>query len=139
MYIDSTHFPVVRMHFDRPDPAGQDSFSLFEGLLDREQPFVLISRQNDEHDHEHEDPAGRKRVTLWMKAHRARLHRLVRGMVFIEPAAAKRLALKASSVMFSKFWGYPMLVVASEPEALATASKLLAGQDVSSDDGASDS
>lgn len=66
-------------------------------------------------------------MTLWLKRNKPALRAYVRGMVQVEPSAARRLALKAFMVMMSKVWGCPMFVVASAPAALDLAQQLLAG------------
>lgn len=128
MLLEDATFPIVRMHYNRTGPDGDGGgFALFEALLAQPQPFVLIGlgAPDAEHEHSHED---RKQLTLWMKRNREPLHRLVKAMVYVEPQPAKRFMAKASASVLGKFWGYPMLVAASEEEALQVAERLLAGE-----------
>lgn len=134
MLLEDATFPIVRMHYNRTGPDGDDGgFALFEALLAQPQPFVLIGlgTPDAEHEHSHEE---RKQLTLWMKRNREPLHRLVKAMVYVEPQPAKRFVAKASASVFGKFWGYPMLVAASEKEALQVAERLLAGEPAASID-----
>ncbi len=128
MFIDAARFPIVYMHHDRPEEPGVDSFTVFEQLLDREMPFVLIGYPEAEHSEDHNQ---RKQVVLWMKANRKRLQRLVFGMVQVEPSLAKRLVAKGFAVAFRKFWSYPLIIAESDQQALSFAERLLAGEDAS--------
>ncbi|AKA86202.1 MULTISPECIES: hypothetical protein [Pseudomonas fluorescens group] len=126
MRLDSSTFPVVKIVFDAPNQGGsEDAFLLFERLLARKQPFVLLHEKavdEDTHAHSHEE---RKQASIWMKTHKAALRAYVRGMIQVEPSAAKRLALKPFAVTFGKAWGYPLLVVESKDRAWALARDVL--------------
>lgn len=126
MRLDSTTFPVVKIVFDAPSEGGpQDAFLAFEGLLAREQAFMLLHEKSvDENNHEHSHEE-RKQASIWMKKNKQALRMFVKGMIQIEPSAAKRLALKPFAVMFSKAWGYPLLVVESKDQAWALARDVL--------------
>lgn len=128
MRLDSAQFPLVRMYPDEHDADG--AFDEFDRILARRQPCVMVSVGGEaEHEHEHEHaPEERKRLTLWLKRNKPALQAYVKGIIQVEPSAARRLALKAFMVMMSKVWGCPMFVVASEPAALDLAHQLLAGQ-----------
>lgn len=127
MLVDDTQFPIVRMHYNSVDDRGDEaSFQIFEDLLERKQRFVLIGL-GAEADHVHSNEE-RKRLTLWMKRNREALHTYVRAMVYVEPSPAKRFLAKTSAPVFQKFWGYPILVSASEAEAEGIAARLLAGE-----------
>jgi hypothetical protein len=60
-----------------------------------------------------------------MKKNKVALRAFVKGMIQVEPSAAKRLALKPFAVMFGKAWGYPLLVVESTDQAWALARDVL--------------
>lgn len=124
MRLDSVQFPMVWMYPNENDPAG--AFEAFDALLARQQPCVMISRDGDT-EHEHA-PQERKQVALWLKRNKPALRVYVKGVIQIEPNAAKRLAIKAFMIMLSKAWGCPMFVAESEPAALEMAHKLLAGE-----------
>ncbi len=134
MLLEDAAFPIIRMHYNRTGPEGDASgFTLFDALLVQPRPFVLIGLGGSDQAHEqtHEE---RKRLTLWMKRNREPLHRLVKAMVYIETQPARRFVAKTSAAVFGKFWGFPMLVAASEEEALRVAERLLAGEPASSID-----
>ncbi|MEA1672868.1 hypothetical protein [Nitrospirillum sp. BR 11163] len=127
MFLNVAEFPIVRLSYDQEAAQTEDdAFAAFESLLDRETPFVIIGQgaAADDADHE-DDPAQRKKMALWSKKNRQRLSTFVKAMVYVEPSATKRLAMKAFQVVSEKFWGYPMLVVASDAEALDKARELL--------------
>ncbi|WP_138761487.1 hypothetical protein [Pseudomonas lactis] len=126
MRLDSSTFPVVKILFDAPEDGGpEDALLTFEHLLAREQPFLLLHEKavdENNHEHAHEE---RKRASIWMKKNKAALRAYVKGMIQVEPSAAKRLALKPFAVTFGKAWGYPLLVVESEDRAWALAQDVL--------------
>ena len=126
MRLDSSAFPVVKIVFDAPNEGGsQDSFVMFEGLLARQQSFVLrYEKALDELNHAH-SYEEREHASHWMKTHRQALRAYVKGMIQVEPSAAKRLALKPFAVTFGKAWGYPLLVVESRDRAWALARDVL--------------
>lgn len=128
MFIDSSNFPLVWMRREATsidDP--QDAFEGFADLLTRKQAFVFLTDEGFEQDHEH-SKEERKQTSLWMKKNKAEIRAYVKGMVLIEPNAAKRLAAKAFAVVFGKFWGYPLVITGSKDEALKLAHGLLIGQ-----------
>lgn len=126
MRLDSSTFPVVKIVFDAPNEGGpDDAFLVFEGLLARQQAFVLLhEKAEDENNHEHSHEE-RKQASIWMKKNRPALRTYVRGMIQVEPSAAQRLALKPFAAMFGKAWGYPLLVVESKDRAWALARDVL--------------
>ncbi|SKC74305.1 hypothetical protein [Paraburkholderia hospita] len=129
MLIDAAQFPLVWMRINAPSNNAEASpFSEFEALLAREEVFVLLNDEElDKGEHEH-SPEEMKQTSLWMKRHKSELRAFVKAAIYIEPSTAKRLATKAFAVVYEKFWGYPMLMVASNDEALALAKKLLPGE-----------
>ncbi|WP_369929858.1 hypothetical protein [Xanthomonas sp. NCPPB 2632] len=125
MSIDSSNFPLVWMKLT--DEAGHDhekDFTEFEANLQRGEPFVLLTDSTPAEDHEH-SPEEKKRTALWMKKNKVELRRLVLAMILIEANPAKRLGFKAFSVVFAKFWGYPLLLAASHEQAMDMARELL--------------
>lgn len=128
MILDASAFPLVWMRADDGPETDDDAVLIaFEELLERQRPFVLIAEGGPRaHEHSQED---RKRLSLWLKRHRQEL-RLIKAMIVIEPSTAKRLAAKAFTIMFTKFWGYPLIWAGIREEAIATAARLLAGEPV---------
>ncbi len=126
MRIDATRFPVVWIRLKTPNPDAEASpFAEFEELLAREEAFVLLNDEGlDRSGHEH-SPEDMKQASLWMKRHKHALRSCVLAAIYIEPSAALRLATRAFAVVYEKFWGYPMHMVATRDEALALARQLL--------------
>ncbi|ROM33707.1 hypothetical protein BK648_23280 [Pseudomonas poae] len=126
MRLDSSTFPIVKIVFDAPNDSGPaDAFLIFEGLLARRQPFVLLhDKAVDENNYEHSHEE-RKHASIWMKKNKPALQAFVKGMIQVEPCAAKRLALKPFTATFGKAWGYPLLVVESTDRAWALARDVL--------------
>ncbi|WP_413204923.1 hypothetical protein [Rhodospirillum sp. A1_3_36] len=127
MPLDSTNFPLVWMRYDKDpdhDHDHDEDFEVFEEILNRGAPFVLLtdSAPTEEHEHSQEE---KKRTTLWMKKHKADLRTRVLAMIVIEASAAKRLAFKPFGMAFAKFWGFPMKLASSREEAMEIAVKLL--------------
>ncbi|WP_415268113.1 hypothetical protein [Acidovorax sacchari] len=132
MSMNSSNFPLVWMNLSQePGHDNQKDFDEFEANLQRGEPFVILSDTAPSEDHEH-TPGDRKRTTLWMKKHKDALRRLVLAMILIEPNQAKRLAFKAFSVVFAKFWGYPLLLASSHEQAIEMATELLSANEESS-------
>ena len=86
---------------------------------------MLLTDTAPAEDHEH-SPEEKKRTALLMKKHKLELRKLVLAMILVEPSSAKRLGLKAFAVLFSKFWGYPLLLASSRDQAIEMARELLA-------------
>ena len=130
MLIDATQFPLVWIQFKKSAPnANPDAspFAEFEALLARKEVFLIINDEGvDKEDHEHSREET-KQIMLWMKRNKADLRAYIKAGVYIEPNAAKRLAGKAFAVIFEKFWGYPMMIVATREEGLNLAHTLLSG------------
>jgi len=129
MLIDAARFPLVWMRMNAPSNNPDAApFSDFEALLARKETFVLFNDEGlDSAEHEH-SPEEMKQTSLWMKRHKSELRAFVTAMICIEPSAAKRLAARAFAVVYEKFWGYPILMVANEDEAFACAQELLSAQ-----------
>ena len=126
MRIDDAHFPFVLINMTAPvkDPVASP-FSEFEALLARKTPFVLLNDEGFiENKHEH-SADEMKLTTRWMKAHKNELRTFVKASIMIEPNIVKRTAARPFAVIYEKFWGYPLLMVPSKEEALATAKTLL--------------
>ncbi|MBR0803442.1 hypothetical protein JEY40_17350 [Bradyrhizobium japonicum] len=127
MLLNTATFPIVRLSYDQgPAETADEAFAAFEALLDRAAPFVIIGQgaNADIDDHEH-DPGEQRRLALWSKKHKPRLREFVKALIYVEPSRTKRLGMRAFQIVSEKFWGYPMLVAASETEALEMAQALL--------------
>lgn len=127
MNINASEYPIVRMVADPAlNQPVDDVMASFSELLARGQPFVFIGEGEPGDDQEKDNVEDRRKITRWMKANKTELRRLVKGHVQITPQATRRAAMEAFSVVFVKFWGYPMYIVASDVEARAKAQSLLA-------------
>lgn len=125
MILESSNFPIVRVSIHKGDPIA--GFTAFEALLARQQAFALISLEEKDQgeDKPEETHEERKQTALWMKKNKEALRSYVKGMAQIEPSAAKRLSMKAFLPVFSKAWGFPLIIVASDEEAQEAAHQLL--------------
>lgn len=125
MSMNSADFPLVWMNLAQgPGHEHQDDFDAFEENLRRGEPFVLLTDTAPSEEHEH-SPEEKKRMGLWMKQHKAELRRLVLAMILVEPNPTKRITFKAFSVVFTKFWGYPLYLAPSREQAIEMAKELL--------------
>ncbi|UKE45648.1 MULTISPECIES: hypothetical protein [Xanthomonas translucens group] len=125
MSMNNSDFPLVWMNLTQePGHDHQKDFDEFEENLQRGEPFVLLTDTAPAEDHEH-SPEENKRTALWMKKHKVELRRLVLALILVEPNSAKRLGFKAFAVVFSKFWGYPLLLAPSREQAIEMARELL--------------
>jgi len=123
--MNSSNFPYVWMNLTQePGHDHEKDYAEFEANLQRGEPFVILSDTAPNEEHEH-SPEEKKRTSLWMKKNKRELRRLVLAMILVEPNSTKRLGFKAFSVVFAKFWGYPLLLAASREEAEEMARKLL--------------
>ncbi|QDI03384.1 hypothetical protein E4A48_06445 [Xanthomonas cerealis pv. cerealis] len=125
MSMNNSDFPLVWMNLTQePGHDHQKDFDEFEKNLQRGEPFILLTDTAPAEDHEH-SPEEKKRTALWMKKHKVELRRLVLALILVEPNSAKRLGFKAFAVVFSKFWGYPLLLAPSREQAIEMARELL--------------
>lgn len=126
MQIDVQDFPFVRMDYSgEGHQTIEETLQFFEHCLVRKEPFVFLGGGADFDKDPNEKIADRRAVALWMKKHKADLRGYVKAMYYIEPSAVKRLAAKAFSVIYGKFWGHPMIVTESREDALQQARILL--------------
>jgi hypothetical protein len=136
MVIDDSAFPIVWLRTaqrgsdggssESGDSSPSGAFEIFEALLAREQPFVILqddalTGQGGGHGQEE-----MKQVSIWMKRNKAALRSFVKASIHIEPSLPRQLSAKAFAVMYKKFWGYPLLFAATRSEAVALANQLLA-------------
>jgi len=79
----------------------------------------------DDNTPEEERLAYRKQLSLWMKANREAIQRLVKGQVYLASDAQQQSVMQAFAETFAKFWGFPLFVTQSEEEAKDKAKALL--------------
>ena len=121
MRLDDDAFPIVRMHYNAAGDG--DGLALFDQLLAREQPFVVLALSAGPEDQQTGEES--RQLSRWMKRRREPLQRLVKAIVLVEPQPTRRFIARASAPVFDKLWGCPLLVTDSETEALPTAERLL--------------
>ena len=123
MYIHRVeNFPVVEIDCSR-SMSVDESLAVFSELLLRKQPFVFIgsgSFQDEQNSHE-----DRKKVALWVKAHKAELTAFVQAMIYIQPDKAIQAVLRQFAENYEKFSGYPMIMVENAEQANQTVQSLL--------------
>ncbi|MEE4619856.1 hypothetical protein [Pseudomonas viridiflava] len=125
MRIEANQFPLVWLQKATQGYSQEDSLAQFETLLARHEPFVLLSNEGLDKEQTEHSPDEMKQMALWMKRHKSELKQYVKASIHVESSLTKRLAGKAFSVVYEKFWGYPMLMTATEDEALLLAETLL--------------
>lgn len=126
MQIDIQEFPLVRMDYSGAgNQTIEETLQVLEQCLQRKQAFVFLGGGADFDKDPNENVADRRAVAVWMKQHKAELRDYAKAMYYVEASTVKRLAAKAFSVIYGKFWGHPMIVTASLDEAVHEARQLL--------------
>ncbi|MEN1831698.1 hypothetical protein AAIM60_02355 [Pseudomonas lijiangensis] len=125
MRIDATQFPFVWLQKNTLGDTQEKSLAEFENLLARNEAFVLLSNEGLDKEQPEHTPDEKKQMALWMKRHKTLLKKYVKASIQIESSFAKRIAGKTFAIVYEKFWGYPMIMTATENEALTLAKKLL--------------
>ncbi|WP_254152391.1 hypothetical protein [Pseudomonas syringae] len=133
MYIEATQFPLVWLQKTAQDNDQENILAQFEALLARNEPFVLLNNEGLDKEQPEYSPDEMKQMALWMKRHKSELRKYVKASIHIESSLTKRMAGKAFAVVYEKFWGYPMLMTATEGEALVMAQKLLETKPIKSE------
>lgn len=131
MQIDIQDYPFVRMDFSGAgSQSTEETLQIFDDLLKRKQAFVFLAGGADFDKDPRDNAAERRLVALWMKQHKDEVRTYPKAMYYIEASSVKRLAAQAFAVVYGKFWGHPMIVKATEQEALEDARKLLTSAQV---------
>ncbi|MEJ4044109.1 hypothetical protein [Erwinia sp. SLM-02] len=125
MMINASHFPRVWLHLIDNSQSTEEGFDFYRQLLERGESFVLLNAEGLDFSAYPQSRDEMQYVAQWRKTHRSLLRQRVLAAIFIEPDAARREAAQDFAVGYGKFWGYPMLIVASEADAQATADRLL--------------
>lgn len=126
MQIDIQDFPLVKMDYSGEGTQTiEETLQIFEQCLQRKQAFVFLAGGADFDKDPGESVADRRAVSLWMKQHKADLRDYVKAMYYVEQSSVKRLAAKAFSVIYGKFWGHPMIVTENRDDAVRQAYALL--------------
>lgn len=126
MLIDPADFPLVWMCMKAQSIKPETSaFVEFEALLARRHPFVFLNDEGLDDSRQERSPQEMKEASLWMKQHKNDLRAFVKAAIFIEPDADRRLANEPFAQVYERFWGYPMVIVASMGDAIGLAQQLL--------------
>ncbi|OLF54535.1 hypothetical protein [Pseudomonas chlororaphis] len=134
MNIDPSQFPLVWMHY-RDSAAGQtDPFVQLDRLLQREQPFVLVTADAPGEAPEQGEAAqaSLKQASLWMKRNKEAIQLWIKASIVIAPDGAAQARVEAFADTYRKFWGYPLLHCASKEGAQAMVERLLGHKRVNS-------
>lgn len=125
MHIDSSDFPIVRLNSDASSVAPiKEVLRQLSDILARNKVFLFMSE--GPLDTSGDDIEDRKKMSLWMKANKNEIRRLVKGHIHVQPDTAQRTAAQAFATTSEKFWGYPMFIVPTTEEAQVKAKALLA-------------
>lgn len=125
MTLDISQFPLVRIYQIPGDKPDLDSeLRALSALLESARPFVLLS-ENRGRDQNPPSADEKVRIARWRQEWRQPLAQYVKGMMIIEPDSAHQPAARQFADYASKFWGYPVRVVADEREARQQAQRLL--------------
>ncbi|QBC02879.1 hypothetical protein [Enterobacter cloacae] len=133
LYIDESEFPLVWLtqveHVDNSlsqSEAYDNSFIQLERILDKKMPFVIISATEFEGEEQHEHSKEEKmKLALWLKMNKISVKKYIVAQIQIVPQDKQNIILKGFAKAFSKFWGYPMLIVSDKKNALDKANALL--------------
>ncbi|HCW3115174.1 hypothetical protein [Citrobacter amalonaticus] len=134
--IDKSEFPIVwltqiKNTENKPSQAddaddADDSFIQLEKILEKRLPFVIINtiEFGDENHHEHSRDEKVK-IALWLKENKKNVKSYIIAQIQIIPEEKQGLLLNSFVKTFSKFWGYPMIIVSNKAQALEKAKSLL--------------
>jgi len=126
MQMNTDDFPLVWTRYkSEGDGQSHALFEQFEALLALQRPFVLLNDEGLASPGDTQTQDERKQISLWMKRNKTTLRSYVKGAVFVEPRASVRTASIEFAVMYEKFWGYPMRIVASCEEAICLGKEIL--------------
>lgn len=126
MIIDHRQFPLVWLHY-RPAVGQDDPFAQLDALLQRQQPFVLVTADvpGEQPQPKEDSQASLKQASLWMKQNKQALRRWIKASIVIAPDAEAQARVEAFADSYQKFWGYPLLHCASVEAASARVDSLL--------------
>lgn len=126
MKIDDAGFPLVWVHFLSPKNEQEpSSFKEFDALLSRKMYFVLLNDEGFNQNYLGNSSDAMKESTRWMKNHKEQLKSYVKALILIEPNNTKRNLAKPFSLLYEKFWGYPLILASSMEEAYELGMELL--------------
>lgn len=126
MQIDTTEFPIVKMDYSVPyNTDFREILQSLNELFAKKVPFVIIGAGERSEEDEAQSRVDRHEAGIWAKAHRQEIQKWIKMHYYVESDAKKVLEMEEFSVIFEKFWGYPLMVVPSMEEAYRRAETLL--------------
>lgn len=126
MQIDTSEFPIVKMDYSVPYQTDfREILASLDELFTRQTPFVLIGRGERSEKGEAQSKQDRHEAGLWAKARREEISQWIMMHYYVESDPVKVLEMEEFSVIFEKFWGYPLVVVPSVEEGYQRAHALL--------------
>ncbi|WP_086980754.1 hypothetical protein [Vibrio aphrogenes] len=128
MKLDISEFPFVWMDYmPLEDDPVDEVLQQIRGLLDRNEPFVFISRSFPEGDSSNqESKEDRHKVAVWKKENKHDIHQFIKANIQIVSDTNQQASIDAFSELFERFWGYPMFTATTEQKAYLKAFTLLA-------------
>ncbi|GAA5102253.1 hypothetical protein [Wohlfahrtiimonas larvae] len=124
MKIDSRNFPIVHLNYATSNRKNYNQILLhLKQLLDRKEPFVIIGK--GVHDSDEERVDDRRKISFWAQANKKEVQKYIKVHLYIVQNEEDRKSMEEFSETFEEFWGYPLVAVNSEEEALSKAYLLL--------------
>lgn len=122
MFIDVSQAPYVYLREEVESSVSIEE--QFQQLLNRDQPFVLITNHKD-HDHSNDTSEERKEKALFFKRIKERMGKLCRGMIIMEGDTPSPAPMRLVATTASKALGFSVLFVSSDDEAIEKGRELL--------------
>lgn len=123
MLIDVSHAPFVYIRAEVESNVSLEE--QFQQLLDKGQPFVLITNHGQD-DHPDETAEERREKAFFFKKIKERMGRLCRGMIVLEGDKPTPAPMRLIATTASKAFGFAVVFVPSEDDAIQQGKELLA-------------
>lgn len=131
LVIDDSKFPLVWLNqvnnikgLYNHSLNVENSFSQLESLFEKKVPFVLISENNYDKDHEH-TKEEKMIIAKWMKNNKTNVRNYIIAQIQVIPKEKQTILIKAFSKTFSRFWGFPLIFTTNKNSAIEKAHELL--------------
>lgn len=121
MLLDSTDFPLVRLHMASVAPEWESEFA---ALFARCQRFVLLSVAAPDAQRD-ASPGERKQHALWLKRNRPALAEWCAGAVIVQTSRSLAIASRVMAPAMAKAFGFPIRIVEREIDIDAEVEQLL--------------
>ncbi|NTH16769.1 hypothetical protein G6L99_32160 [Agrobacterium rhizogenes] len=127
MNFNTSTFPIIWLRAaDRETDDEERDFAKLELLLDRKEAFVFVTDYAF-CAYDNTDANLTRRKLDWVQRNTPRLQSQVKALIQIEPDARRRVVALGFARLFFSFWGYPLVVVENEIDAIGLALELLTG------------